>query len=227
MKENNFEEEIEEREVEEVEENNLEGEIEEDLPQEEIISNELDNNKEEIAENNLEEDIKEINNNNLKESVEEVANIPDEINEEELVEEKVEEKEEEVVDENKDLKQIDENIKKILKNNPKLLNRVENKYDFVVETVNAPSNQKLSNLEDYEIDALLKRREFLNYLKMHGKIWSLVAQLVEKNVCDIENYSLSKKGFLPKLSLIENVRQYSLTHSAELKKLRREDAELV
>lgn len=193
--------------------------MEEDNIEEENISDE--NVNEELVEESTSQEEK--INKELKENVEELTDIPEEINEDE----QVEEDEEKIADENEELKKIDENIKKLLKNNPKLLNRVENKYDFVVETVNAPSNQKLSNLEEYEINELLKRREFLNYLKMHGKIWSLVAQLVERNVCDIENYSLSKKGFLSKLSLIENVRQYSLTHSAELKKLRREDAELV
>jgi hypothetical protein len=98
-------------------------------------------------------------------------------------------------------------IEEAVKNNPRLVNRVENKHDFASEVINTNSNQKIANLKDDEIFNLLDKRSFMNFLEAYG--WDELARLVGFNINDIENYSLSKEGFLIERAMVENVRQAS------------------
>lgn len=98
-------------------------------------------------------------------------------------------------------------IEELIKNNPNLINRVETKHDFASEVVNSKSNQKISNLETYEINDLLDKRRFMNNCKVFG--WDIVADIAFNTIKDIENYSLSKEGFLISLAMIESTKQSS------------------
>jgi len=107
-------------------------------------------------------------------------------------------------------------IENAVKNNPRLINRVENKHDFASEIINANSNQKIANLEDSQIQDLLDKRSFMNFLVSYG--WTELAGLIKLKINDIENYSLSKDGFLIERSMVENVRQASTNVNIEQKK---------
>lgn len=98
-------------------------------------------------------------------------------------------------------------IENAIKNNPRLVNRVENKHDFASEIINTNSNQKIANLDDVQIQDLLDKRSFMNFLVSYG--WIELAGLVKLKISDVENYSLSKYGFLIERAMVENVRQAS------------------
>lgn len=98
-------------------------------------------------------------------------------------------------------------IENAIKNNPRLVNRVENKHDFASEIINTNSNQKIANLDDVQIQDLLDKRSFMNFLVSYG--WIELARLVKLKISDVENYSLSKDGFLIERAMVENVRQAS------------------
>lgn len=107
-------------------------------------------------------------------------------------------------------------IENAIKNNPRLVNRVENKHDFASEVINTNSNQKIANLEEYQIEDLLNKRGFMNFLNSYG--WNELASLVKLKIGDVENYSLSKGGFLIERAMVENVRQASTVLNLESKK---------
>lgn len=109
-------------------------------------------------------------------------------------------------------------LDELLQKNPRLVSRVENKPDFVVEVINSPSNQKIANLSNYEIDELLKRRRCKNFLDVFN--WKITCSLIQKNIQDIENYSLSKDGFLIKLTLVEHLKHFSSSQQEEVKRRR-------
>lgn len=102
-------------------------------------------------------------------------------------------------------------IEEAVKNNPKLINRVENKHDFASEVINTKSNQKVANLNNQEIFNLLDKRTFMNFLSAYG--WRELANLVALTITDIENYSLSKNGFLIERTMVDNIRQSSVQSS--------------
>jgi hypothetical protein len=106
-------------------------------------------------------------------------------------------------------------IENAIKNNPRLINRVENKHDFASEVINTNSNQKIANLQDYQIQDLLDKRSFMNFLYSYG--WVELAGLVKLKISDIENYSLSKDGFLIERTLVDNIRQASTNVSVDPK----------
>lgn len=105
------------------------------------------------------------------------------------------------------IREYAQQIETAIKNNPRLVNRVENKHDFASEIINTNSNQKISNLEDYQIQDLLDKRSFMNFLVAYG--WIELARLVKLKISDVENYSLSKDGFLIERAMVDNVRQAS------------------
>lgn len=106
-------------------------------------------------------------------------------------------------------------IENAIKNNPRLVNRVENKHDFASEIINTNSNQKIANLDDVQIQDLLDKRSFMNFLVSYG--WIELARLVKLKISDVENYSLSKDGFLIERAMVENVRQASTMVSVDPK----------
>lgn len=128
-------------------------------------------------------------------------------------------KEEYSIENDPEIQKIREYAKQIetaVRNNPRLINRVENKHDFASEIINAHSNQKISNLEDSQIQDLLDKRSFMNFLVSYG--WIELAKLISLKINDIENYSLSKDGFLIERSMVDNVRQSSTNVNIEPKK---------
>lgn len=131
----------------------------------------------------------------------------------------VEVKDEYTLENDPEIQKIREYAKQIetaVRNNPRLINRVENKHDFASEIINASSNQKISNLEDSQIQDLLDKRSFMNFLVSYG--WLELAKLIGLKINDIENYSLSKDGFLIERSMVDNVRQASTNVNIEQKK---------
>lgn len=114
------------------------------------------------------------------------------------------------------IKEYAQKIEEAIRNNPRLVNRVENKYDFASEIINTNSNQKIANLQTDEIFNLLDKRAFMNFLEAYG--WEELAKLVAYNIKDIENYSLSKDGFLVERAMVENVRHASTTLQLESKR---------
>jgi hypothetical protein len=113
------------------------------------------------------------------------------------------------------LKEYAIKIDEAIKNNPKLINRVENKHDFASEVVNTNSNQKIANLDKEQIFDLIEKRGFMNFLTSYG--WKELANLVSIKINDIENYSLSKKGFLIERAMVDNVRQAQTIVNADSK----------
>lgn len=83
--------------------------------------------------------------------------------------------------------------------------RVESKPEFASEVINTPTNQKVANLEVWEIGDLLNKRRFMNFCNAYK--WDVVGELAHKTIKDVENYSLSKDGFLIRHALIEQQKQ--------------------
>jgi len=126
--------------------------------------------------------------------IEEVDETEEEPQEEDATEESV-----------KKLKTILENLQKKSGEEGRRFGRVENKQDFSAEVINTKSNQKVANLEFGEISDLLKKRSFMNFVNAYG--WKIVGDMAHKTIQDVENYSLSKDGFLIKHTLIEQAKQ--------------------
>ena len=98
--------------------------------------------------------------------------------------------------------------------------RVESKPEFASEIINAESNQKVANLKDFEITELLEKRKFVNLLVNFG--WERLAKRVLDNIKDVENYSLSADGFLPKQVFTESSKSAQYTYEVNNKKKKRE-----
>lgn len=105
------------------------------------------------------------------------------------------------------IREYAQQIETAIKNNPRLVNRVENKHDFASEIINTNSNQKIANLEEEQIQDLLDKRSFMNFLQAYG--WLELSRLIGMKISDIENYSLSKGGFLIERTMVDNIRQAS------------------
>lgn len=155
-------------------------------------------------------------------SKEKKDNIPEEYNEE--VEDQKEHEEKE--DRDEELDKIKREFKKLKsKAEAPQFPRIESKPGFASEVINVPSNQKVANLEDEQISDLLRKRRFMNMCNEYG--WGVVAKMAMLTIADIENYSLSKEGFLVDNVLNERQKQtvYSESHSSKKEKKRRSDKE--
>ncbi|MCM8786855.1 MAG: hypothetical protein NC935_02245 [Candidatus Omnitrophica bacterium] len=145
-----------------------------------------------------------------------IEEIEPEIDETETLEEL--NNKDESLEELEKLREYAKKVDELIKNNPRLINRVENKHDFASEVINAKSNQKIANLTEKEISLLLDKRAFMNFLYSYG--WKVLSELVSLNVMDIENYSLSKNGFLIERTLVENLRQSSAVVQVDKKNMK-------
>jgi vacuolar-type H+-ATPase subunit I/STV1 len=156
----------------------------------------------------MEEEISEEENEEVDEDLKEIDEVANELKEEHYS-----------IEDDPEIQKIREYAKQIenaIKNNPRLINRVENKHDFASEVINTNSNQKIANLKDYEIQDLLEKRSFMNFLLSYGLVE--LANLVKLKITDVENYSLSKDGFLIERAMVENVRQSSTVLNVEQNK---------
>lgn len=179
-----------------------------DYSEKEVNKEELDKNEEVLGEKT----VTELSEADESVNIDEIPQEVDEINE-------IEKKDEKLVRYQSEIEQLSTYVKKLdelIQKNPRLVSRVESKPDFVVEVINSPSNQKIANLSEYEIDELLRRRRCKNFLDVFN--WKITCSLIQKNIQDIENYSLSKDGFLIKLTLIEHLRHFSSSQQAEIKR---------
>lgn len=156
---------------------------------------------------------------NLKKNVKskkEAEDIPEEYDEQ-----KEDKKEHEKKEEDQELKNIRKEFDKLKKKaeQPRFP-RIESKPEFASEVVNVPSNQKVANLEDEQITDLLNKRRFMNMCNEYG--WGVVAKMAGLTIADIENYSLSKKGFLVDNVLNERQKQTLEQYSNSNKKGKKE-----
>jgi len=94
--------------------------------------------------------------------------------------------------------------------------RIETKPEFASEVINVLSNQKVANLDNDEIIELLNKRKFMNKCNTYG--WDIVAKMAAKSIEDIENYSLSKEGFLVKNVLVDHSKQAIYNYEKQLNK---------
>lgn len=97
-----------------------------------------------------------------------------------------------------------------LKNNQRFP-RVESKPEFASGVLNSETVKRVGNLSDEDIEDLLNKRKFYNFLKFIG--WDQVADdRVFPLIQDIEDYSLSKKGRLLDSVFIDRAKQESLSY---------------
>lgn len=152
---------------------------------------------------------------NLEDIPEEIDEVGDE---EEIGESDPDEEENEEEDE--ELKEIRKEFEALDKENEKAqFPRIESKPQFASEVINTPTNQKVANLEEDQISDLLRKRRFMNLCHQYG--WNIVSKMAGLTVADIENYSLSKKGFLVDNVLNEKQKQAVYNVSRDERKKRR------
>lgn len=89
--------------------------------------------------------------------------------------------------------------------------RTENKFDFASEVINSKENQKTSNLNETEIDDLIRKRRFTNLCNSFK--WFKLGEIMGKIVTDVESYSLSKEALLVKLITTDLSRNASVTEN--------------
>lgn len=132
-----------------------------------------------------------------------------------------EEYDEEKVAKEKNKKEQDDEEYEQIKNELKSLNeemknnqrfpRVESKPEFASGVLNSETVKRVGNLKDEDIEDLLNKRKFYNFLKFIG--WENVAnERVFPIIQDIEDYSLSNKGKLLDSVFIDRAKQESLSY---------------
>jgi len=115
--------------------------------------------------------------------------------------------------EDEEYEQIKNELKSLneeMKNNPRFP-RVESKPEFASGVLNSETVKRVGNLKDEDIEDLLNKRKFYNFLKFIG--WESVAnERVFPIIQDIEDYSLSNKGKLLDSVFIDRAKQESLSY---------------